>query len=96
MEFSDCPWGCCCTPPCVPRPARAGLALGVCGLGITWQTAAEYLLAGPECAYDAFVLHQSMRSRVYIHMVEDYRCVHSILCTCHVYTCHVPYGVDDR
>ena len=25
---------------------NAGLALGVCGLGITWQTAAEYLLAG--------------------------------------------------
>jgi hypothetical protein len=30
--------------------ARAGLALGVCGLGITWQTAAEYLLAGSERA----------------------------------------------
>ena len=31
----------------------AGLALGVCGLGITWQTAAAYLLAAPatrDCA----------------------------------------------
>ena len=85
----------------MPLPVRAGLALGVCGLGITWQTAAEYLLAGAECAYDAFVLHQPMRSRVYIciyiyicilDMDEDYRYVHSILYTCLVYTCHVQYG----
>lgn len=27
-------------------PSVAGLALGVCGLGITWQTAADYLAAG--------------------------------------------------